>query len=302
VWGMGARNRASVRELGDLLREHREAAGLTLRDLAPKLGRSIAHLHRIETGVRGTTSETEVVHYLATCGARYQDVEALITFCREASDDRGYWLAPHGQWMSDSLRSLIFHETTATRSVSYEPEVIPGLLQTEPYIQALFACVDIPDEQRSARVRARMERQRILFRNNPAKFTFFVHERALRLEVGDYRIMAEQLLAMLFFADQSNIAIRVVPAAARHTAVFGGSFRLFGYPRFGSLVYLDCQVAGLFLEDPRHVEGYRSFIRQIAKVALSTGESRMLVAALADEYDRAEGGWDDARQVAEEQL
>ncbi|MBC6446464.1 helix-turn-helix domain-containing protein [Actinokineospora xionganensis] len=291
-----------MRELGDLLREHREAAGLTLRDLAPKLGRSIAHLHRIETGYRGTTSETEVVHYLATCGARYQDVEALITFCREAGDDRGYWLAPHGQWMSDSLRSLIFHETTATRSISYEPEVIPGLLQTEPYVRALLARQDFTDERRAALLQARMERQRILFRNNPTQFTFFVHERALRLEVGDYRTMAEQLLAMLFFADQRNIQIRILPSSARDTAVFGGAFRLLGYPKFAPLVYLDCHIAGLFLEDARQVADFQSLMRQIAKVALDAGQSRGLVATLADEYDRAEGGWDDARRVAQEQL
>lgn len=299
---MGARNRACGRELGDLLRVHRDAAGLTLRQLAPKLGCSIAHLHRIETGERGTTSETEVVQYLATCGASYQDVQRLVRMCRDADDDRGYWLCEHGDWMSDSLRSLIFHETTADRSESYEPEVIPGLLQTEPYIRALLARQDFADEERAALVQARMERQRILFRNNPAKFTFFVHERALRLEVGDYRIMAEQLLAMVFFADQWNITIRVLPAAARETALFGGSFRCFGYPRFGSLVYLDCRVAGLFLEDPRQVAKYRSVIRQIATVALDEEESRRLVATLADEYDRAEGGRDERRQVAQEQL
>lgn len=299
---MGARNRASVRELGDLLREHREAAGLTLRDVAPKLGRSIAHLHRIETGVRGCTSETEVVHYLASCGARYQDVERLVMVCREAADDRGYWLSPHGQWMTDSLRSLIFHEATAERCVSYEPEVIPGLLQTEPYIRALFAREDISEADRDAWVRARLERQRILFRNNPAKFTFFVHERALRLEVGDYRIMAEQLLAMVFFADQRNITVRVVPSATRHRGLFGGSFLLLAYPRFRSLVFLDGPVTGLFIEDPEYVAAYRSLFPQIAKAALSAGESRVLFAELADKHDRAEGSWDDECQVAQEQL
>lgn len=242
------------------------------------------------------------MQYLATCGASYQDVQHLVKMCRDADDDRGYWLCEHGEWMSDSLRSLVFHETTADRSVSYEPEVIPGLLQTEPYVRALLARQQFTDERRALLLKTRMERQRILVRNNPAKFTFFVHERALRLEVGDYRIMAEQLLAMVFFADQWNITIRVLPAAARETALFGGSFRCLGYPKFGSLVYLDCHVAGLFLEDPRQVAKYLSVLRQIATVALDEEESRRLVAGLADEYDRAEGGWDDRRRVAQEQL
>lgn len=152
---------------------------MTLRQLGGRLGWATAKVHRIESGVRGTTTETEVVHYLATCGASYQEVNRLITLYRDAADERGYWICPHGQWMSDSLRSLIFHETIATRAVNYEPEVIPGLLQTEPYIRALLAGEDLPDATCDARVQARLQRQQILFRRNPAKFTYFVHERAL---------------------------------------------------------------------------------------------------------------------------
>ncbi|SDJ38868.1 Helix-turn-helix domain-containing protein [Actinokineospora alba] len=299
---MGARNRAGARELGDLLRGYREAAGLTLRQLSPKLGYSTACLHRLETGYRGTTTETEVVHYMAACGAHYKDVRKLIDACRATNDDRGYWLCPHGQWMGDSLRSLIFHESSASKSVSYEPELIPGLLQTEAYARALFARADISEEHRAARVQARMERQRILFRNNPAKFIFFIQERALRLEVGTYRIMTEQLLAMLFLADQWNISIRIVPASARDRASLGGPFQLFGFHKYRTLAYLDGPVGGLFLEDLDYVGAYRSLNRQLAGLALDAGESRVLLAKLADEYDRAEGSWDDASQVAQEQL
>jgi transcriptional regulator with XRE-family HTH domain len=299
---MGARNRAGARELGDLLRGYREAAGLTLRQLGEKLGRSTAGLHRLETGVRGTTTETEVVHYMAACGAHFQDVLKLIDACRETTDDRGYWLCPHGQWMGDSLRSLIFHESSAEKSVSYEPEMIPGLLQTEPYTRALLTSLGLSGDLLEAQVQARTERQRILFRNRPAKFVFFIQERALRLEVGNYQILAEQLLAMLFFADQWNITIRIVPTAARDRALFGGPFRLLQFAKYDTLAYLDGPVGGLFLEDTEYVSAYRSLNRQLVTLALGAGESRMLLATLADEYDRAEGSWDDAWQVAKEQL
>lgn len=299
---MGARNRAGARELGDLLRGYREAAGLTLRELGPKLGYSAACLHRLETGFRGTTTETEVVHYMAACGAHYEDVQRLIKACKDTNDDRGYWLCPLGQWIPDSLRSLIFHESQASHSVSYEPESIPGLLQTEPYARALFMGAGLPAERLESQVQARMERQRILFRNKPAKFTFFIHERALRMEVGDYRIMAEQLLAMVFFADQMNISIRVVPATARDRALFGGAFRLLGFAKYPTLAYMDGPVGGLFLEDAEYVAGYRSLNRRLATLALDAGESRSLLATLADEYDRSEGCWDDTWRVAKEQL
>ncbi|HVK25567.1 MAG TPA: helix-turn-helix transcriptional regulator [Actinokineospora sp.] len=295
-------NRAGGRELGKLLKDHREQAGLTLRELADLVGWSPAHLCRLEAGNRGPATETEVVHFLACCGVSFKEVRALAKFCREANDRMGYWLCPAGPWMSDSLRSFIFHEATATRVVDYAPEVIPGVLQTEPYIQALFRREDIPDEGRQARVDARLERQKLLFRNQPAKFTFIMNEKALRLEVGNYRVMAEQLLAMMFFADQRNISIRVVPTSARHTALFGGPFIYLDYERNAPLVYLEHALGGSFVEEDDYVSAMCPLIRQVAKVALNEGESRLLIARLADEYDRAEGDWDDSRQVAQEQL
>lgn len=170
------------------------------------------------------------------------------------------------------------------------------------HIQALLSRENISTERRQARVQDRLQRQRILWRNRPAEFTFVINERALRLEVGDYRVMAEQLLAMLFFSDQRNITIRLVPSVARHHALFGGSFVCLGHERFSPLVYIEGALGGFFVEDAGYVAGYRSLLTDIAKVALDAEQSRLLIADLADQYDRAEGTWDDAWQVAQKQL
>ncbi|HVK21536.1 MAG TPA: helix-turn-helix transcriptional regulator [Actinokineospora sp.] len=296
---MGIFNGAGGRELGDLLRVHRVAAGLSLKQLGARVGRSPAHLHRLEVGERAVTTETEVVHYLASCGAPFQDVQRLVRFCREMDDTRGYWLPTHGRWMGDSLRSLIFHESSAVSSVNYEPELVPGLLQTEAYARARFLCHADQADDVEPGVKARTERQRILFRRTPAKFTFLVQERALRLIVGDHQLMTEQMLAMLFLADQPNIKIRVVPG----TEAFGGSFHYFGFERRNpSLVYLDNHVGGLFLQDKGLVESYVTVLRSVAKVAMNAEESRMLIADLAGDYDRVSDCLNDSGQVAQEQL
>ena len=285
-----------------MLKEQRDAAGLSLVRLSAKVGHPVATLHRMETGERTVTSEVEVVHYLAACGASHVELKRLAEFCRESGHQRGHWVVPSSQWISDSLRSLVFHESTANRSVSYESEIIPGLLQTEPYMRTFFAHWDLSADEMDALVRARIERQRVLFRNNPAKYTFFVHERALHLEIGDFRIMAEQMLAMMFFADQWNIEVRIVPSAARQRGLFGGSFKYHGYKRFKPLVYMDAPMGGVFFEDERYVERVRALVPKIADVALEARESRDFVAKLADKYDRSEGGWDDAWRVAQHQL
>ena len=52
--------------------------------------------------------------------------------------DERYWLWSHGRRLPDELRSLIVQETTADAIASYEPLLIPGLLQTEDYMRELF--------------------------------------------------------------------------------------------------------------------------------------------------------------------
>ncbi|HVK24932.1 MAG TPA: helix-turn-helix transcriptional regulator [Actinokineospora sp.] len=292
---MGVTNGAGSRELGDLLRVHREAAGLSLKALGARIGKSPPQLHRLEVGERGTTTEIEVVHYLSSCGAKFQDVQRLVKFCREVNDPRGYWLCNHGEWIEDAFRSLAFHESAGSRSLSYEPEMIPGLLQTETYMRTLFAAGANVERH----VQARIERQRILFRRNAAKFTFLVHERALRAVVNDHHTMAEQTLALLFLGDQWNIKIRVVPDGH----CFGGSFRIFEFDnRYRTLAYLDNHVGGLFLQDKAHVNSYYDVLKQVAAVSLDAQESRMLIADIAGEHDRVGDCRNDSGQVAQEQF
>ncbi|WP_396122756.1 Scr1 family TA system antitoxin-like transcriptional regulator [Actinokineospora sp. UTMC 2448] len=45
----------------------------------------------------------------------------------------GYWVQANAESMPDELRALILLETTATQIDSYQPHLIPGLAQTEPY-------------------------------------------------------------------------------------------------------------------------------------------------------------------------
>jgi Domain of unknown function (DUF5753) len=193
--------------------------------------------------------------------------------CREAEPKPGHWIRRHDLGLPEATRSLIYHETTASASTSYEPEFVPGLLQTENYIRALTAKRS-PGSDIDFAVRVRIDRQQVLHRPQPGRFTFFVHENALRFTVGDAATMHEQLLALLLLDGLEQVAIRVVPASAGVEARLGGSFRLFEYGDHAPLVYLDGLVCGLYLEDREFVDDYRAIIPSIANVALNEGQSR----------------------------
>lgn len=75
---------------------------------------------------------------------------------------------------------------------SFELTVVPGLLQTTDHARALIRQAGtIPAGEVEDRVSARLGRQSLFGREHPARFTFFIHEFALRLPVGGPAVMAE---------------------------------------------------------------------------------------------------------------
>lgn len=234
----------------------------------------------METGDIGA-NDIDVVQYLAYCGCWLGEVQDVIDLCRVAEHQHGYWMSAFGQYHEDSIHSLVFHETAASTSISYEPHLVPGLLQTENYARALFPLYNITDHVEFV-VHARMERQKIMYRSKPARFDFYLHEHVLRHVVGDSAIMQEQLLALMLLEGQPNVTIRVVP----ESSIFGGAFRLFQFKKHRSLVYLDTYVGGMFLEDREYVSGYNDLVPTIADIAMTEGQSREYFASLANEYDR----------------
>jgi transcriptional regulator with XRE-family HTH domain len=277
---------ARYRELGAELRERRVWAGLNGKELAERIGWSQAMITRIETGQR-TIKPIDVYQYLGFCKVYGPNAQDMFDLATDAARKLGYWLSPHGEWLQDSLRSLIYHETAADRSITYEPLLIPGLLQTADYARARIAAEEWRSEFSVEEcVRIRRQRQRILHAPNPAKFRFYVHEQALRLEVGSPAIMHEQLLKLVLLAALDHVTVRVVPLSAGERSAFGGPFVVFEYAEYPPLVYLHATSNGLFLEDKEFVEPFRRLLPAMAAIALDEGQSRELIAALASGYDQ----------------
>jgi len=294
---------ACYRELGAELRKRREMAGLTGDDIAHATGWHRSKVTRVEKGQQGI-SVVEMIHYLGACKIFAAQAKELLELCAEAERQVGYWLSPHGEWLEDSLNSLIYHESTADRVVSYEPMLIPGLLQTKRYARMRISRTPgLSREAIEAAIRLREERQQVLHRPQPGHFIFYVHEHALRLRVGTAAAMHDQLLKLVLMAALPNVTLRVLPAAAEEQASFGGPFRLFEYREHHPLVYLDHVKTGLFLEDREFVADYRRLLPKMSSVALDEAESRTFVADLANALDRGSHKRDAGiYQLEEEQL
>ncbi|MFC0113740.1 Scr1 family TA system antitoxin-like transcriptional regulator [Kibdelosporangium aridum] len=255
---------------------------MTLAELSQTLGWSISRTSRIENGL-ATVSDVELAHYMAYLGSTLAETLELVRF--RQGRDRGYWLSPHGLRLEDSLNSLAFHEASAIATLHYQPLVVPGLLQTEDYARAMISRETWRTSDNIEEcVQARMYRQRVVTRG---RHEFYVHEQALRLQVGNPRLMQEQLLKLVLLADLQDVHVRIVPLAAGERSVFGNSFGLFEYDSGRPLLSLPNFATTVFIEDPEHVDPFVLLTPSIEQVALDTRQSQELLAAIALDYERA---------------
>ena len=77
-------------------------------------------------------------------------------------------------------------EEEAISLYAYECRVIPGLLQPEPYIRAVFerSLPPLSEEQIEHQVAARLERQRLLTERPNTSFSFIIEQALLERRLG----------------------------------------------------------------------------------------------------------------------
>jgi transcriptional regulator with XRE-family HTH domain len=292
---------ARRRELGAELRRIRQQHGYNGMDMAERLDWTPSMLSRAETGKR-LMSQLEVATYTAMCGVGGKRLDELLGLADEPDD---YRLKSHAGQIPDELKTLIFHETTATEIASFQSTFIPGVMQTEDYARALFREGGLEEPVRIEEcVRIRMIRRDILTKINPPQCTFHVHENALRAPVGGPQVMSEQMLQMLFLGTRPQCSIRVIPVSAGARGMSAGSFQIFGYPEGPSVVSLQHETTSEFLEDRKDLLGYRTVLKRLASVALDDAQSREFISRMASDYERqgAAEHADSPAGMAKEQL
>jgi transcriptional regulator with XRE-family HTH domain len=147
-----------------------------------------------------------------------------------------------------------------------ELAVIPGLLQTRDYIEALERMSGVTNNERRIvdAVRRRLSRQQVLDRDpDPLHVTVLITEGILRDRVGTPQIMADQLDHLIELAQRATIEIRILGPGRAPTAISG--FELLTRPT-GRNPFLACtfDVGGVrYQEDPDVV---RKFIDRFANL------------------------------------
>jgi transcriptional regulator with XRE-family HTH domain len=213
--------------LGQQLREMRESAGLTLKDVGDYISRNASTVSRLESGVVAARVP-EVLAYLDLCGVDDSRRRGDLTTMAKDVWQKGWW----DGFAADVVGSLIdwiWLESRATEIYSFEVAVIPGLLQTREYAEELIRTVDVDacEEQIARYVEIRMARQRRLDGDDRVKLSVVVDEGALRRPVGGPDVMRAQLAHLEKMARRRHVEILVLPAEAGAHPSPEGAFNVF---------------------------------------------------------------------------
>ncbi|PRY41707.1 helix-turn-helix domain-containing protein [Umezawaea tangerina] len=277
---------AQSREIGAELRRVRQRAGLKTVHVAGELGWSVAKLSKLEKGWRATT-DWDIGTLLGKCGADKVDRDRIIHLVHEQR--LGYFTRSHQVGFPDTLLSLEIHERIATKITSYDPVSIPALAQAEAYALALLSTGSGSKEANIKMVKSRVDRSARVCRENFPSSVFYIHENALDLKVGSIDTMHDQMMWLTFLSDWSQVRLRVIlRSAGGHAALFR-PVTLLTFEDATSLAYTDADMSTTFLETDDAIEFYHRKLDVLDSMALDVDQSRQLLEARADAYERSSG-------------
>jgi transcriptional regulator with XRE-family HTH domain len=236
----------------------REARGFTQASLAAEVGVERTTIGRWEAGgvVRPQYREP-----LATAlDISLAELDGLLNGSATASPATG-----HGWW--SNYETL---EQAATSVVSWQPMLVPGLMQTRAYATALARIDDL--------VARRMSRQDIITRQrDPVSLTVVIDESVLHRPIGGADVLAGQLRHLLALNERTNVTTHVLPFTAQSQPAAWGSVVVLGFPWQGGLVYLEHSKGAAYLDSPYDVDNHHKVFENLRELALTADESLVLI-------------------------
>lgn len=173
--------------------------------------------------------------------------------------------------------------TQASEIRAFEPQLIPGLLQTADYARAVIRAEhpDAPTDEVDRRVELRMRRQGT---ETPPKLWVVLDEAALRRPVGGAELFAAQLRRLAEEADRPGRIIQILTFGAGEYGSMGSAFSVLAFPEPADpgVVYVETRAGSLYLEG-QQVREYSRVFEHLVATAAGARESRDLILGAIDE-------------------
>lgn len=248
------------------------------------LGWSESKLSRIETARTGI-SATDLERLLTTYGVDEAEAARLRELSRQ-TQARTWW-HPYRSGVPDPLDRYVAYESEATAMLEWEPQIVPGLLQTDEYARAVVEVarnLESPDVVEQL-VALRMARQTVLTHHPRPQLAIILDEGALRREVGGRQVMRRQVQRLYDASQRPGITLQVLPFSVGIHLAVTGAFTIFEFGADGQspVVHGEGATGGIFHDRPGEVQVFREAFEDVRCRALDIRGSRQFLATIGAE-------------------
>jgi transcriptional regulator with XRE-family HTH domain len=270
---------ARQRRLASELRRLRRAARLTGKEVATRLGWSEAKLSRIENGLTRVkiADLDEFMELYGVSGSHRAELIALA----EESRETGPVEELEGE-LPEGHTEILRLESEAEAMSTWEPQVVPGMLQVEDYTRALVQLwpsrLPRPAAEVERRVQTSRLRKRVLTRAPPPELSFVIDESVLLRGFAAPSVMREQLLYLAEISERPNIELRILTLSGNQV-IGTGAFVYFRFPQVHGVslpdtVALEHLHGTSFVDAEIDVNTYQVFFSALRDNSLNAQSSR----------------------------
>ena len=276
----GASNVREARNaLGKRLRELRQQAGLSGRQLAESLAWPPSKISKLENG-RQTPGDDDIRAWTRATNST-DETEALLASLHTLEVQYAEWRRIFRLGLRPRQNELAEWDRKTRLTRAFEATVIPGLLQTTEYARAQFAegirRLKLPNDINEA-VQGRIQRQEVLYLPDK-RFHFVLTEAALRFRLCSPRVMLGQLDRLISFSQLPNVRLGIIGFETQYVTSPWHGFWLYDSDR----VLVETFSAALDLRQPQEIELYGTAFEQLAEIASYGRAARAIINRVIDD-------------------
>ncbi|MEU5103191.1 helix-turn-helix transcriptional regulator [Streptomyces sp. NPDC021354] len=266
-----------------LRRLRQEVKHFTIADVATTLDCDVSLISRIETGKR-VCSQQHFAQLMDLYEVPPDQRDELAELYAAARERRQPWWAAYNEVISAQYERFLGFEAAASTVHEYQVGIVPGLLQTEAYAQAVtgvgFASLGADQIEALVEVRSLRQRHCLHETGSPLECHYVIAQAALDFQVGGKRTHQEQLERLLEISTHPSVDLRVIPYEKGEQAAQISAFMVlqFSDEDVPDVAFGESVAGSLTMDDPRDLRRLHRLFRSLTDAALSPDESRDVIA------------------------
>ncbi|MFJ8076170.1 helix-turn-helix domain-containing protein [Streptomyces sp. NPDC096176] len=233
----------SLKTFGVVLKALREESGLTQEEFALRVRYSAAYVAKIEQGKRFPPVDLP---------ARAEEVlgpvaHKVLTAAAKSLTRRAVLASWFRQWAEIEEEAISLY--------AYECRAVPGLLQPEGYIRAIFdrRLPPASEEQIEREVTSRLDRQHLISVNQNTAFSFVIEQGVLERRMGGREVTRQVISHLIEMSVRRNVEIQIMPTIQEEHCGIDGQLYLAETPAHQWIGYTEGQRSSSLISAPKDV-------------------------------------------------